>query len=510
MFGFSKDKHNVLNPETNPSVDMMAKQIAKNISEKQFIELELLRWKKSPKRIAMLEGERYYQGEHDILSRKRTVIGKDGKLQEVDNLPNNKIVDNQYAKMVDQKTNYLLGQPLTFDTEDDAYEAALSEVFNKRFHRTLKNVGENALNCGIGWIFPYFDEAGVLRFMRFEPFEILPFWKDSEHTMLEFAARLYQVEVYEGTTYTIREKVELYYPDRIEKYDFNDGVLVPDADSPTSDYITFEDEDGNPQGYNWGKVPLVAFKYNSREIPLIRKVKSLQDGINTMLSDFENNMQEDSRNTILIVKNYDGQNLAEFRHNLATFGAVKVKTIDGSEGGVDALQVEVNAENYKAILEVFKKALIENAMGYDAKDDRLAGNPNQMNIQSMYSDIDLDANSMETEFQASFEELLEFVHIYFINQGKGDFTGSEVNIIFNRDIMLNESEVIDNCSKSLGILSDETIISQHPWVTDVKGEIERKKTEKQENLDEYANAFNPVTPTTDLNNLDDEGGEGDE
>lgn len=30
-------------------------------------------------------------------------------------------------------------------------------------------------------------------------------------------------------------------------------------------------------------------------------------------------------------------------------------------------------------------------MGFDAKDDRLSGNPNQMNIQSMYSDIDTDA-----------------------------------------------------------------------------------------------------------------------
>ncbi len=39
---------------------------------------------------------------------------------------------------------------------------------------------------------------------------------------------------------------------------------------------------------------------------------------------------------------------------------------------------------------MFKKALIENAGGYDAKEDRLSGNPNQINIQSM-SDIDLDA-----------------------------------------------------------------------------------------------------------------------
>ena len=49
------------------------------------------------------EDEGHY---HDILTRKRTIIGEDGKLQEVDNLPNNRLVDNQFALMVDQKTNY--------------------------------------------------------------------------------------------------------------------------------------------------------------------------------------------------------------------------------------------------------------------------------------------------------------------------------------------------------------------------------------------------------------------
>lgn len=474
------------------------------ITNKEFIELEIKRWKGSPARKAQLVGENYYQGLHDILNRKRTVIGKDGKLEEVENLPNNKIVDNQYAKMVDQKVNYLLGQPLTFDTDDDAYQEALSDVFNKRFHRTLKNMGENALNCGLGWIYPYYDENGEFKFKRFEPFEILPFWKDAEHTELEFVVRVFQAELYEGKELKIIERVEIYYPDRIERYYLDsEGNLVPEPDNFQSDYMVFQDESGEAQGYNWGKVPLIPFKYNNREIPLIKKLKSLQDGINTMLSDFENNMQEDSRNTILIIKNYDGQNLAEFRHNLATYGAVKVKTIDGADGGVDALQVEVNAENYKGILEIFKKALIENAMGYDAKDDRLAGNPNQMNIQSMYSDIDLDANGMETEFQASFEELLWFVNTYLANAGIGDFFNTDVNIIFDRDMMMNESEVIDNCAKSVGIISDETVISQHPWVTDTKGEIQRKKDEAKENFDEYQEAFRNAG-----NNPDDEGDEG--
>ena len=143
------------------------------------------------------------------------------------------------------------------------------------------------------------------------------------------------------------------------------------------------------------------------------------------------------------------------------------------------------------ILELLKKSLIENARGYDAKDDRLSGNPNQMNIQSMYSDIDLDANGMETEFQAAFEELLWFINNHFSNTGVGDFT-DDVAIVFNRDILINESESIENCSKSVGILSNETIVEQHPWVTDVEAEMARLQKEKEEAMaqaQEYAGAF---------------------
>lgn len=85
-------------------------------------------------------------------------------------------------------------------------------------------------------------------------------------------------------------------------------------------------------------------------------------------------------------------------------------------------------------------------MGYDAKDDRLSGNPNQMNIQSMYSDIDLDANDMETELQAAFEDILWFVNNHLANTGKGNYEGETVNIIFNRDILIYETEAIANCS----------------------------------------------------------------
>lgn len=467
------------------------------MSDKEFLEKEIARWKNSPQRIMQIKGHLYYDNEHDILNRKRTMIGEGGKLQTVENLPNNRMIDNQYAKMVNQKANYLLGQPFVVKGDNAEYVELLKEVFNKRFVRTLKNGGKAALNGGIAWLYPYYTDVGELAFRLFPAYEILPFWKDSEHTVLDFAVRLYLVEGYEGTTPKIIEKVEVYDLYGIHKFILDGGVLVPDVSMEEENfectYATIIDGKGAVIGLNWEKIPLIPLKYTESEIPLLKKVKSLQDGINVMLSDFENNMQEDSRNTILVLKNYDGQDLGEFRRNLATFGAVKIRCSGDTNGGVETLEITVNADNYKTILEIFKKALIENAMGYDAKDDRISGNPNQMNIQSMYSDIDLDANDMETELQAAFEEILWFVNIYLLNSGKGDFEREKVKVIFNRDILINETEAIENCSKSAGILSDETLIEQHPWIDDPKEEMERLKQQKEDEQAEFERqqGYNP-------------------
>lgn len=464
------------------------------MTDREFLEREIAKWKGSPKRVMQIKGSLYYDNEHDILKRKRTMIGEDGKLQVVDNLPNNRVIDNQYAKMVNQKANYLFGQPFAIECQNEQYGELLKKVFNKRFMKTLKNSGKAAYNGGIAWLYPYYTEEGEFAFRLFPAYEILPFWKDNEHTILDFAVRLYLVIGYEGTVPTVIEKVEVYDLDGVHKFVLDRGTLIPDlANEGESDcyHVTMTDGTGKVQGFNWSRIPLIPLKCNENETPLLKRVKSLQDGINVMLSDFENNMQEDARNTILVLKNYDGTNLGEFRKNLATYGAVKIRYDESAKGGVETLEITVNAENYKAILEIFKKALIENAMGYDAKDDRLSGNPNQMNIQSMYSDIDIDANDTETEYQAAFEEILWFVNAHLANMGKGDYEGEDVTIIFNRDILMNESEVIDNCQKSVGILSDETIIGQHPWVDDPKAEMERLEKQKQKEQEEMLKQYDP-------------------
>ena len=49
---------------------------------------------------------------------------------------------------------------------------------------------------------------------------------------------------------------------------------------------------------------------------------------------------------------------------------------------------------------------------------------------------------------------------------------------------INESEAIDNCIKSLNIISKETAISKHPWVENLEKELKRVEKAKEEKIGE--------------------------
>lgn len=457
----------------------LPKSQTQNNTDIRYLESVLKRWLDSDTRSEQLLAEKYYSGDHDILRREKKVIGADGKKITIDNVANNKLVDNQYRKLVDQKTNYVLGKPLTIATAEDEYLKSLNKVFNKKVHRQLRKLARHAVDGGISWLYPYYDENSTFKLAVFPAYEICPIWKDKAHTELECAMRYYSEEVYnKNGGIELIYHVDLFTKYGISHFRYQGASLIPDEKSH-SDYLYVND-----QGYNWKRLPIIPFKYNDTETPLIRSVKSLQDALNQVLSDFQNNMEEDPRTTILVLKNYDGTNISEFRQNLATYGVIKVTTVDGVQGGVETLNVEVNADNYQAILMQLKRAIVENGRGFDAKEERMDGDPNQMNIESMYTDIDLDVNAMETEFQAGFEDLKWFIDQYLIHQGDNDYTEEDVEFVFNRDIFINEDAKIDNAVKLKGIISDKTLLTHIPWVTNVQHELNQIEEDKQRELEE--------------------------
>ena len=105
----------------------------------------------------------------------------------------------------------------------------------------------------------------------------------------------------------------------------------------------------------------------------------------------------------------------------------------------------------------------------------------------MYSDIDLDADSMQREFSVALDRLLYFVGL--VADGFRVAKHKPVLWKFNRDIIINEADTIANARDSVGILSMRTIVANHPWTVDANDElrqIEKERSETIPALDDYA------------------------
>lgn len=460
-------------------LDLIRLGASRAMNEQEFLSQEIRQWQYSEKRRLQVTGKKYYEGEHDILSYVPQMVDANGNLQEVKHIPNNRIVDNRYEKAVDQKVNFSFSKPFTIETESEDFLIDLETRLDNRMRQKISRWAKVAINQGIAWLHPYYDEMGELRYKVFNGYEILPFWSDEEHTILESAIRLYTVEGYDGRTPITIDKVEYYTKDGIQRYLWLNDELVEDVENPSSSYIVAETAEGVIP-MNWENIPLIPLKFNDSEKPLIKRVKTLQDGINKMISNALNASEENPRNSVLILENYEGTDLGEFRYNLMTYGMIKVGSYEGTRGDVRTLNVEFKPEQFETVLKQLRRALTANARAVDIEDDRFGANPNEMNIKALYDDMQLDADDFELQFKAAFEELLMFIVADIVNKGGTDYSEEPIDIIFNRNMMINESSVIDDCKNSLGIISEETIVSRHPWTKNKTDELERIEAERGE------------------------------
>lgn len=74
-----------------------------------------------------------------------------------------------------------------------------------------------------------------------------------------------------------------------------------------------------------------------------------------------------------------------------------------------------------------------------------------------------------------------FFDVYFSVTGRGDFSAQKLNVVFNTDMPVNESEVITNCRNSEGMISRRTILENHPWTE--SAEEEQKRLDEEQSAD---------------------------
>lgn len=453
-------------------VDIIKDMVNNVIKDNDMLLHEINDWEISEKRNLMILGERYYRNRTDLRATKK---------QDLSWKSNLKLEHGFLKKLVDQKTGYLLTKQPTIATENDSYKEVLEDVFDKKMLKKLKNVGKEAINKGIAYLYVFFDEEGNLGFKKFPSEQILPFWKDDEHTEVLSFVRSYSESIYMNGKKVIQKKVEYHHEDGINYFILESGKLIPDVPMGIKRNYHFTINDAPTL---WNRIPLIPFKYNEEEQPLVDSIKSLVDNYNLQAST-NADLLADIPNFIYKLVNYEGQSLEEFNMNLRRYRTIKV----GENGDIDKLQAESSTESMEKELDRDRKSIYEFGRGVDTTNSEL-GNASGVALRYRYSDLDMDCNILESEFQSSIEQLLWFVDQYLILTNVGDFTEETVNIIFNRDIIINESEVIGDCEKSVGILDDQTIRENHPWYSDdVEERLEKQKAEEQKAVEGYEGTF---------------------
>lgn len=482
--------------DTTPNVLRIQRLSSYGKPQEDFLYSVWHEFKNSAERQNMLIGEAYFNNENEINERVRTSVNEYGILEEDEKLSNAKLSHPFVTKLVKQKVNYLLGNAFSIRSDDDdkEFESTLNDdYFTKQFRKIIKGRCKEAINKGKSWLQVYYNEDGELKFKSIPSEEIKAFWSDNEHTELEAVLRVYTIKQYNenGTVENI-VIYEYYTKEGIWKYKEQGTGLVAyeeqDADgneitNPRA-YFTATEKAADGEKENkiellWGKIPFICFKYNEEELPLIKYIKQLVDDYDTNTSDLSNQLQDIPKN-ITVIKNYSGQDLAEFVKNVRKYRAVLV---DG-EGGVSNMTTDDNSASYETHLTRLRKDIFDFANGVDTQSTDL-GNASGQAIKFRFLDLDLDMSDMANEFNSAINELLWFIKAdIFARTGK-DYEDKEINIIFNNDIVVNDSETIENLKNSVGIISKRTLVANHPYVDDVEDEIAQIEKEEQAEQEKF-------------------------
>lgn len=441
----------------------------------EWLSEEVNEFLSSDSRKLMLTGEQYYEVNNDIFQRKITRPSKRGGEEELKYKANNKLAHAFYKNLIDEKVNYLLGKEYTLKSDNEEYLNKINWSLGDDFLDIFNELGYEASNKGIGWLHIFINEEAKLDYMVIPSEQIIPIWIDRRHKALDRLIRLYDVVVYEGTEKKIVTKIELWYKDKVDYYVKDGEQIILDSEK----YLNVKGNIGHylkdGEYVVWNKIPFIPFKNNRIELGDIKFIKSLIDNYDLSRSDVANFIEE-VKNLIYILKGYGGEDLGEFMDNLNYYRAISVD----EDGGVDSLNPTMDVEAIKVHYEQLKRDINECGKGVNKDLDKFGSSPSGIALKFLYSGIDLKCNSLEVLFKKAFKELLYFINIYLSESNQGSYKDVPVELIFNKNIKINETETITNCVNSKGVISNKTIMANHPWVKDPVEEQEQLDKEKEE------------------------------
>lgn len=462
----------------------------------------LTEWRGSPKIEDMHEAELYSLVQNTAIENKtRAYQDENGAIVQNPTLSNVKSRTAKYRKSLNQKFNFALAKPFVISCDNDKYKEEWENFLNEAHRKVIKRTGKNAINKGIGWIYPWINENGELDIVDMTSETIYPAWADIAHTELDAVVRDYSVTEYNNTTPRAIQKVEFWDREIVEKYiDFGygegSGDLEPD---PGKEYELSEMDDiGKPEvirethmtdnkgnGISWERVPFIFFKGNDDELPLLNECKSDVDAYDLLKSKSIDSLLDDI-DAVLVVEDISPE-MGEITRARKLVQESRIMTVDRG-GKAYFIKVDANVTAISQELELIGKEIQDNTSTVDLTTIQLGTNPSGAAMRAFYESLNEWANGFEAEFAVMMENLKYFFDKWLAwKGGLGTFEelqNIDISFALDRDMMIDETSIIDNIVKLQSELSQETRDELNPYIENHEKEEKRRQQDLDKEIEQ--------------------------
>ena len=433
---------------TYPRVEFDEKNIKKELVVKLIREHEkqLPRFKKLKK---------YYLGEHDILSKQRSK-----------NKPNYKPVCNHAKDIADTSTGYFMGNTISYSNSEDTDIDELLIAFDNA--EVDESDHDNALDMAIyGVAYEYVYARENENILDIKSLEV-------ENTFIVYDDSIEQQPLF-GVYYFKRKEnkadTETYQAVIMTKQFVYSIVLEGKEKGVISE---------KPVPHNMGDIPIIEYKNNKYSIGDFEQQIGLIDSYNSLTANRIND-KEQFIDSILVLY---GARLGDDEEE-------SIKAMESlAEHNLLELHPEARAEYLSKTLNENEVETLRNAVKQDIytfshipnlTDENFAGNSSGVAMEFKLLGLEMITKIKQRYYVKGLKKRIKLFANYL---GLTQIAIDANSIIphFSRSLPKNLLEISQIVSNLDGKVSQETLLSQIPFVEDPMSEIEKVNEEKQENI----------------------------
>lgn len=478
----------------------------------------------------MLEGERYFRNQNDILK-------KDLKTYTVfdQTTGNNKKIVNEnksdehlphgfYPKQVSQKKAYVCGKPITItyntpvdgdrdETTKKAEKKINNMIWNRlgaNFEKLIKNRLKEASNKGRAWLHPDYRE-GKLVLKKIPSEECIPIYDNETQSYLEGFIHFYSIQDLSEDKPEDRIYVEYWDKKEVRYYiETKVGdttIFLEDVTRPRPECHWYREIYDNAlnnlkkiEKHSWGRVPFIEIENNEEKTTDLEPIKPLIDAYDLINSNFVNTV-EDLKEIVWLINGYGAEDLLTLIENLRINGVART---NDTAGKIDAKLLPIPYEARQALLKGLKELIYEFGRAVDTSNKDLIGQaPSGVSLEFLYTDLDMKADDAIGGLTSAIYEILWYVLQDLKMQGKipQEINEFDFKIEFNKSRIFNETEKVNTLSND-SVMSIKSKLEKHPYVDDVDIEMQRLREEKEENMKIQSQIFNNSGGFNDNHNDD--------